>query len=89
MFYVYLLQHSETDQIYIGYTADLRRRVKQHNAKGQKSTTRKSGQWSLKYYEAYASEIDAILRERKLKEHGSAKHKLRLRLQSSLIGAQN
>ncbi len=84
MFYVYLLQHSETHEIYIGFTADLKRRVREHNAKGSKFTTRKSGQWVLRYYEAYASEKDALKRERKLKEHGSAKHKLRQRLESSL-----
>ena len=84
MFYVYLLQHSETNEIYIGYTADLKTRVLAHNAKGTKFTTRKTGQWFLKYYEAFVSEEDAKARERKLKKHGSAKQKLVVRLKESI-----
>jgi len=84
MFYVYLLQHTETREIYIGFTADLKRRVAEHDAKGTKFTTRKTGRWFLKYYEAYASQEDARLRESKLKKHGSAKHKLVDRLKESI-----
>ena len=84
MFYIYLLQHSGTNQQYIGYTADLERRVLEHNRKGKKFTTRKNGQWFLRYYEAYASEKDAKARESKLKKHGSAKQKLVSRLKDSL-----
>ena len=90
MFYIYLLQNSESKETYTGITADLRQRVKEHNAKGNKFTTRKSGQWNLKYYEAYASKKDAIERESKLKKHGSTKHNLRQRLKHSFepkIGA--
>lgn len=84
MFYVYLLQHDKTNQLYIGYTSDLKRRVLEHNRKGSKFTTRKTGQWFLKYYEAYESEKDAKARESKLKKHGSAKQKLVSRLKESL-----
>ena len=82
MFYIYLLQNSKSGQIYIGYSSDLRTRVKAHNAKGKKFTTTTNGVWTLKYYEAYASKEDAMARERKLKQHGSGKHQLLKRLQS-------
>ena len=84
MFYLYLLQHSISKEIYIGYTADLRKRLATHNAKGKKFTTRNDGVWELKYYEAYASEEDARQRELKIKQHGSAKHELYKRLHRSL-----
>jgi putative endonuclease len=84
MFYVYLLQHTQTNEIYIGFTTDLRSRVQIHNARGQTATKRKSGTWNLKYYEAYSSREDAMKREVKLKQHGSAKQKLKLRLESGL-----
>jgi putative endonuclease len=66
MHYVYVLQ-SETDQgLYIGYTADLRRRLKQHQAGESRSTSRRRP-WGLIYYEAYVDELDARGREKFLK----------------------
>jgi len=63
MYYVYVLQRQLTKQFYIGYTADLRRRLAQHQ---RKQTAQ------LIYYEAYVSEKIARTRERKLKSYGSA-----------------
>ena len=69
MFYVYVLQ-SETDQgLYIGLTADLRRRFQEHQA-GEAKATAHRGPWSLIYYEAYLEEADASGRERYLKSGG-------------------
>lgn len=72
MFYVYLL-HSETDSgLYIGYSADLRRRLTQHK-KGASQATSFRGPWTLIYYEAYLEEADAIGRERYLKSGAGRK----------------
>ena len=69
MFYVYVLQ-SETDQgLYIGFTADLRCRLQEHNA-GEAKATSYRGPWRLIYYEAYLEEADALGRERYLKSGG-------------------
>ena len=76
MYYVYMLQSPKADDIYIGFTPDLRRRMREHRSEHR--------HWRLIYYEAYASEKDARLRERRLKHHGSGKAKLRKRLQDSL-----
>ncbi len=81
MYYVYLLV-SEDGKTYIGYTSDLRRRLREHNKGYNKSTRGKK--WKLIYYEAFLSEEDAKDRERKLKQRGSAKYKLLKRLSNSL-----
>ncbi len=31
MFYVYILQSNKNKELYIGYTSDLRKRIKEHN----------------------------------------------------------
>ena len=85
MFTIYILQHSETKQIYIGKTSNLKRRLYKHNHNSQKSTVRKNGKWVLVYAEAYRDKSDADERERKLKHHGTAKHKLKSRIKNSLI----
>ena len=78
MFYVYVLRSPTGDFLYIGFTADLRRRFKEHQ--GQP----KHRGWRLAYYEAYADERDARERERKLKSCGSALGKLKARAKHSL-----
>ena len=55
MYYVYLLQSPKANDIYIGFTPDLRRRMREHRHEH-------SG-WNLVYYEAYTSVKDARLRE--------------------------
>ncbi|MGB9847741.1 MAG: GIY-YIG nuclease family protein [Minisyncoccia bacterium] len=69
MYYVYLLK-DEFSKIYIGYTHDLRKRLKEHLNK-RVFTTKRMGNIKLIYYEAYWSEDLAKLREKKLKQFGS------------------
>lgn len=83
MFYVYVLK-SEVDQsLYIGYTNDLRRRFKEHNAKHSKYTKSKIP-WVLVYYEAYKSDTDARVRESKLKQFKNSYSELKKRFGNSL-----
>lgn len=56
IYYVYILK--KLNKLYIGYTEDLKRRLKQHQSEG--STT-------LIYYEAYLSKESATNREKKVK----------------------
>ena len=67
MFYVYLLR-SEThpDQTYIGSTADLRKRLAEHNA-GKSIHTNKFKPWALKAYVALPEKYLAENFERYLK----------------------
>ncbi|KKT15016.1 MAG: hypothetical protein UV94_C0004G0030 [Parcubacteria group bacterium GW2011_GWC1_43_30] len=73
MYYVYCFRHRKTRKFYYGYTADLRRRAREHGPL-----------WQLMYYEAYLAESDARLRERKLKDYGQARSRLKGRLRESL-----
>jgi putative endonuclease len=89
MFYVYVLQSESDDGLYIGFSTDLRRRIKEHN-EGRAFATSFRGPWRLIYYEAYLDEEDAQGRERYLKSgsgrrflmkqlsHYLAKHPIRL-----------
>jgi len=85
MFCVYIIQHTNTKEKYIGYTKNLQKRLDEHNNKSTPSTKRKSGKWIVIYAEAYRSETDAQEREKKLKQHGSSKHELFKRIQQSFL----
>ena len=69
MFYVYIL-HSQCDcGLYIGFSTDLRRRLKEHQ-EGKAFATSFRRPWRLIYYEAYLEQEDALGRERYLKSGG-------------------
>jgi predicted GIY-YIG superfamily endonuclease len=73
MFYVYLICNEKNGKTYIGYTADLKRRVREHKDKNPE----------LIYYEAYRAEKDARDREQKLKQRGQTVRRLKARLRES------
>ena len=83
MYYIYLLK--SRNKIYIGFTNNLEKRVKQHN-NGENISTRHGIPWSLIYYEAFRSKSDAIQREKKLKYHAKGLIELKKRITSSLDG---
>jgi len=66
MFYVYILQSKKNGELYIGYTSDLKRRLKEHN-QGLNFSTKRYMPWELIYYEACKEESDAKRREKYLK----------------------
>jgi len=74
MYYVYLIKNKATEETYIGYTNDLRKRFKEHRDKNPE----------LIYYEAYKAEKDARNRELKLKHRGQTIRRLKERLKNSL-----
>lgn len=65
-YYVYVLQSLANRNLYVGFTNDLRRRVKQHND-GVGKHTKKYLPWKLIHYEAYFNSEDARRREKYLK----------------------
>lgn len=77
MFYVYILLSEQDDKFYIGFTKDLKKRLKQHNNKEVISTS-KRGKLTLVMYEAYLLEEDARKREKFFK---TTKGKIQLRKQ--------
>ena len=74
MYFVYLIKRCDKDETYIGYTNDLKRRLKEHGDK----------KFELVYYEAYKDELDARRREIKLKQRGQTVRRLKERLLNSL-----
>jgi len=85
MWIVYIIQNNCTKETYIGYTQNLKQRLDTHNKKGKKFTTRENGEWVLIYAEAYRSKQDVLLREKRLKNHGSGKVELFKRLKNSML----
>jgi putative endonuclease len=79
MHYVYLIQSKIDFSIYIGYTSDLRKRLKEHDQGKTKSIKHKKP-FVLIYYEAYTNSTTARKREIKLKKNSWEKEKLFERL---------
>lgn len=72
MYYVYLIKSFKNESIYIGYTEDLKKRLKLHS-EGEVDSTKLGKPWELIYYEAY-----------KIKQDGRSRTWLKKRLQESL-----
>ena len=66
MFYIYILQSKKNSELYIGYTADLKKRLEEHN-KGLNLSTKRYIPWEIIYYEACLNVKDAKRREKYLK----------------------
>lgn len=65
-YYVYILQSQKDSSLYIGYTTDLRNRLKKHNS-GNSQATKPFIPYKLIFYEAFLDRIDAKNREEYLK----------------------
>lgn len=74
MYYVHCVKRGG-DQLYFGFSEDLRRRLKEHGLTAK----------ALVYYEAYKSRQDAIERERQLKRYKSSWGQLKKRIARSRI----
>ncbi len=79
MYYVYVLLSHKDNGYYIGYSADLKLRYREHQ-EGLVDSTQNRRPVELIYYEAYKDERQARQRELKLKQFGSAYHALLKRL---------
>ncbi len=66
MFYVYVLQSKKNDELYIGSTSNLKRRLEEHN-QGLNFSTKRYMPWKLIYYEACIEKSDTKRRENYLK----------------------
>lgn len=82
MYYVYVLYSKEQNKFYIGYTEDLRRRMREHNS-GKSLSDRRIKNLNMVYYEACLSKTDAQKREKQLKT-GFGRQYLRTRLKDSI-----
>ncbi len=82
MYYVYVLQSEKDGRFYLGYSSDLKARLRSHNAGYNKST--KYSKWRLVYYEAYQSESYARGREASLKHNERMRSFVYKRIKASL-----
>lgn len=83
MFYVYVLKSLKDQNLYIGYTNNLKRRLVEHND-GENVSTSYRRPFRLIYYEAYLSKVDAQQREKKLKHFQNSYKFLKDRIKASL-----
>ena len=79
MYYVYMLKSKSIKPVtYVGYTNNLRKRIKLHNSgKGAKFT--KGRKWTLIYKEKYKSKKEAISREYYIKKNRTLRKKIKLK----------
>jgi putative endonuclease len=82
MFYVYVLRSGSDAGFYIGFSTNLRARLRQHQD-GESIATKSRGPWKLIYYEAYTEREDAEGREKFLKS-GAGRRFLRAQLRHYL-----
>lgn len=66
MYYVYVLRSEIDNNLYVGYSSDLKKRFQQHND-GLISSTKNRRPLILLYYEACLNQQDATHREKYLK----------------------
>jgi len=66
MYYVYVLRSTKDHKFYVGYTKNLKARIKMHNG-GKVKSTRNRTPFKLVYYEACLNQQDALKREKYLK----------------------
>jgi len=83
MYWVYIIKSKGYNQLYIGYTTDLAKRLKEHNL-GKSLSTKRYMPWKAVYLEGYANEDDAKDREIKIKQFGKVYSQLKRRIKRSL-----
>lgn len=83
MFYIYILKSEKDQDLYIGFTNDLKKRTEEHN-NGFVPSTKSRRPLALVYCEGYKSEKEARRREENLKLRSRAFTQLKKRIEESL-----
>lgn len=83
MFCLYILKSLKDQELYIGSTNNLRKRIAEHNS-GKVFSTKLRKPFKLVYCEAYLSEKEARHREHNLKLRSNAFSQLKRRISESL-----
>ena len=74
--YLYILQSQSSGRLYIGQTANLDKRLEEHN-QGVTPSTRNRGPWKLIFHLELPNRHDAMVLEHKLKKWKNKKKVLR------------
>lgn len=80
MYYVYVLHSEGKNKKYIGFTRNLKRRVKEHKS-GNGEFTKTITDWKLVYYESFMNKADAKEEEKFLKS-GKGRERLKCLLKN-------
>ncbi|HPT40725.1 MAG TPA: GIY-YIG nuclease family protein [Candidatus Paceibacterota bacterium] len=83
MYYVYILYSDKSNKIYKGSTADIKNRLKEHNA-GEVQSTKAFRPWQLIYLETFINKTDARKEELFLKS-GKGRERVKYLLKNTLI----
>ena len=81
MYFVYFVRSQQDDSVYVGYTDDLDKRLKQHN-QGKTRSLKCKLPVRLIYCEAYLSKTVARKREIQFKKNWSEKEKVLKRIKN-------
>ena len=82
IYYKYVLISSKDNKLYVGWTPDIRKRIKDHNL-GLVPSTKARKPLKLVFYEAFINRKDAIFREKFLKSGWGRRH-LKIALKHNL-----
>jgi putative endonuclease len=88
IFYVYIIFSEILNKYYIGYTSNIKERIRKHNS-NHKGFTGKNNDWKLKHLEPFDNKIQAILREKQIKNWKSRTAIERLIQQNNIIGSEH
>lgn len=66
MYYVYVLYSKTVNKCYVGFSSNLKERLRDHLSKSV-HTTKRMGDFELIFYEAYLVKSDALRREKYFK----------------------
>lgn len=80
VYYVYFILSLKDRSVYVGFSEDLRRRLREHN-EGLGKSTKAKRPYILVYYEAYKGKTQAMKREIELKKSWSKKEEVLRRLE--------
>ncbi len=84
IYYVYILKSEIDNNMYVGYSKDLKNRIQQHNT-GNVTSTKNRRPLILIYYEACLNQQDATHREKYLKTSWGKRY-IKNRLKNYLTG---
>ncbi len=79
MYYVYVIKSLKDEQLYFGYTSDLKKRIEKHQ-QGKVILTKPRRPFCLIYYESYYLKKLALNREKQLKHYSNAWMQLKRRI---------
>jgi len=79
-FFVYILYSEKNNKSYVGFTADLFKRMKQHNfsVENKRAFTYRFRPWLLIHFETFSSKSQALMREKWFKSGIGREHRDRI-----------